>query len=377
MALTPEQLNRATLARQLLLRRERLSVRDAVRRVVALQAQEPASPYVALWNRVAGFDPADLDAAFADHTIVKATLMRITLHAVDARDHPAFHDAMQVTLRAARLNDRRFRQTGLTPADADALIPDLLAFAARTRTAAELEAWVDERVGERPKPGVWWALRQLAPLVHAPTGAMWTFGTRPSFVAASATRAPNEHHPTLHWLIRRYLEGFGPASAQDIAQFALLKRGRIREALAAMTGALVTVDGPDGELFDVPDAPIPAGDAPAPPRLLGMWDSILLAYADRSRVIPPEHRQHVTRRNGDVLPTLLVDGHVRGVWRPVRGGIEATAFEPLADEAWAGLATEAADLVTILADRDPATFRRYGRWWASLPPGVEVRLLTV
>lgn len=376
MGVTYAELNRATLARQLLLGRKRLSVREAVHAVVALQAQEPASPYVALWNRVAGFDPADLDTAFADHTVVKATLMRVTLHAVDASDHAAFHDAMQVTLRAARLNDRRFRQTGLTPADADVVIPELLAFAARPRTGAELEAWVDERVGERPKPGVWWALRQLAPLVHAPTGATWTFGTRPSFVAAPATTAPQDHHhPTLRWLIRRYLEGFGPAGAQDVSQFALLSRAAVREALAAMADSLVTIDGPDGELFDVPDAPVPAGDTAAPPRLLGMWDSIQLAYADRGRVIPPEHRQHVTRRNGDVLPTLLVDGYVRGVWRPVDGGIEATAFERLSEEAWAGLASEAADLVTVLAARDPVIYRRYGHWWTSLPPGAEVRLL--
>ena len=133
MVLTTAQLNRATLARQLLLRREPIPVPEAVHRVVALQAQEPAGPYVALWNRVAGFDPADLDAAFDSRAIVKATLMRVTLHAVEAGDHPAFHDAMQVTLRAARLNDRRFRRTGLTPDDADALVPDLLAFAARPR----------------------------------------------------------------------------------------------------------------------------------------------------------------------------------------------------------------------------------------------------
>src|SRR5829696_7437061 len=116
--LTARGLNRATLARQLLLERTSLDVVGAVRRVVALQAQEAASPYLALWNRVAGFDAADLDAAFAEHAVVKAALMRITLHAVAADDHARFHHAMQQTLRAARLNDRRFRATGLTPADA-------------------------------------------------------------------------------------------------------------------------------------------------------------------------------------------------------------------------------------------------------------------
>jgi hypothetical protein len=105
-----------------------------------------------------------------------------------------------------------------------------------------------------------------------------------------------------------------------------------------------------------------------------MWDSVLLAYADRSRIIPPDYRRLVIHQNGDVLPTLLVDGFVAGVWRPVAGGIEATAFQRLDREAWTGLATEARALVAFLADRDPAVYRRYAHWWAKLPQG-EVRVL--
>jgi hypothetical protein len=130
MSVSALELNRATLARQLLLRREALEVGDAVRRVVALQAQQPASPYVALWKRLTAFDPAGLDAAFAGYTLVKATLMRLTLHAVHADDHPAMHQALQPTLRGSRLGDRRFTASGLSAADADALVPDLLEFAA-------------------------------------------------------------------------------------------------------------------------------------------------------------------------------------------------------------------------------------------------------
>jgi hypothetical protein len=152
--ITARELSRATLGRQLLLRREPLDVVDAVRRVVALQAQQAASPYLALWNRLTGFDPNDLDAAFAAHTVVKATLMRITLHAVHADDYQAFREAVQPTLRAARLNDR-FTATGLTLGDADALVPDLLEFADQPRTAAEMEAWLQARLGVPPEPGVW------------------------------------------------------------------------------------------------------------------------------------------------------------------------------------------------------------------------------
>jgi hypothetical protein len=108
--------------------------------------------------------------------------------------------------------------------------------------------------------------------------------------------------------------------------------------------------------------------------LLPMWDSVLLAYADRSRVIPPAYRPLVIRRNGDVLPTLLVDGYVAGVWRPVDGRIEVTAFHRLDDETWDVLAVEAAALVTLLDERDPVVYRRYARWWRELP-SEQVRLL--
>jgi Winged helix DNA-binding domain len=374
MRLTARRLNRATLGRQLLLGREWLDAAEAVRRVVALQAQQPASPYIALWNRLAGFDPADLDAAFAGQAVVKATLIRITLHAVHADDYPAFHNAMLPSLRASRLTDRRYTSSGLTTADADALLPQLLELASRPRTKAEIEELLTARLGA-PNPRAWWALRTFAPLLHAPTGGPWSFGARSSFVAAPSQLPPERQPESVRWLVRRYLEGFGPASVQDVAQFSLLRRPVVRDALDALGADVERLEGPDGaELFDVTGSPLPPEDTPAPPRLLPMWDSILLAYADRSRVVPPEHRRLVARNNGDVLPTLLVDGHVAGVWRPVEGGIEATAFHPLPEQAWTGLAAEAAALVAFLSDREPMVYRRYAHWWSALP-SAEVRLL--
>jgi hypothetical protein len=374
MPLTARRLNRATLGRQLLLAREPLDVAAAVRRLAALQAQEAASPYVALWNRLAGFDPADLDAAFADRKVVRATLLRITSHAVHAEDYPAFHNAMVPSLRASRLHDRRFTSSGLTIADADALLPHLLEFAAQPRGKAEVEDLLEARLGDR-NPRAWWALRTFAPLWHAPTGGPWSFGPRPSFVATPVQLPPEDQDASIQWLLRRYLEAFGPATAADFAQFTLLTRAVARDALGALAGELERLEGPDGaELFDVPGGPLPAEDTPAPPRLLPMWDSILFAYFDRSRVIPPDYRRLVIRNNGDALPTLLVDGYVAGVWRPVEGGIEATAFHRLPEDAWTGLAAEATALTAFLAGRDPAVYRRYRHWWDKLP-STEVRVL--
>jgi len=367
MRLSARRLNRATFARQLLLRREPVDVVEAVSRLVAMQAQDPASPYLALWNRIAAFDAADLDAAYAEHSVVKATLMRITLHAVTVEDYPAFQHAMVSSLRASRLNDRRFRESGLSVEDADALVADVLAFTAQPRTNADVEAWLDQRLG-RPAPRAWWAIRTFAPVVHAPTGGPWAHGPRPAYVAARARPPTGEAAASVQHLVRRYLEGFGPATAQDIAQFTILRKPVVSAALEAMAGALVTPEGPAGApLYDVPGAPLPDEEAPAPPRLMAMWDSVLLAYADRSRVIPPDYRTTVIRRNGDVLPTVLVDGYVAGVWRPVDGAIEVTSFHELPGEAWAGLAAEARDLVAFLSDRDIAVYGRFSHWWDAMP----------
>ncbi len=374
--ISARQLNRATLQRQLLLGRESLSAVDAVGRIVALQAQEAASVYIALWNRLRDFDPAELDAAFASQAIVKAQLMRVTLHAVTAVDYPQLHEAMQRTLRAARLNDRRFRSEGLTPADADALIPEAVQYASTPRSNADMEAWLEQRYGSA-KPFVWWALRQYGPFVHAVTGSTWSFGPRPAYTGAPEQRRPDDQERSWRYLVLRYLGGFGPAAVQDVGTFGLLNRPPLREAFDALerSGEIVPA-GTHGklQLFDLPGRELPDEETPAPPRLMAMWDSALLAYAERDRIIPPEFRKHVIRSNGDVLPTLLVDGYVAGVWRPTNQGIEASSLRPLSDDDWHGLEREARALRVFLADREPTVYQRYSRWWSTLP-AVDVRIL--
>ena len=380
--ITGRELNRATLARQLLLGREALPAADAVRRLVALQAQEPASPYLALWNRLTGFDPAALDAALAGRAVVKGTLMRVTLHAVHAGDYRIFREAMEPTLRASRLGDPRFTSAGLTAADAGPLVRDLLSYATEPRSSAELADWFESRIGTGgATAAACRMLRQYAPLQHAPRGGPWSFAAStqaylaPHAGAEPALADPEAAAVALPVLIERYLAAFGPASVPDMAQFAMVQRARVKTAVQALGDALDRLDGPGGTvLYDVPGGSRPDGDVPAPARLLGMWDSVLLAYHDRSRLIPPQYRAHVIRVNGDVLPVLLADGYVAGVWRVAGGQVEATAFGPLAEETWDGLAAEASALLTLIADRDPALYGRYGHWWKKLPDG-EKRML--
>jgi hypothetical protein len=369
--LTNRQLNRSTLARQALLRRERVSLEDAIRGAVALQAQDSASPYIALWNRIDDFDPVELDAAYRSREIVRATLMRITLHAVHRDDYAMLHGAMVRRLRD-RVHDRRFTDSGLSLAELDALIPVVADRLSVPHTVPEIEAVLEEHLGASPHKGVWWAMKQFAPLHHAPSGAPWSFGPRNAFMAAGG--APQDPSDALKAFLRRYLEAFGPATRQDFGQFTLQTQAAIKPALESMEDSLEIHEGPDGEiLYDVGGGLIPDEDTPVPPRLMAMWDSILLAYADRTRVIPEAYRKIMIRRNGDVLPTLLVDGYVAGVWRPIDGGIEATAFRQLSRENWDGLGREAHGLLAML-ERDPKVYSRYQRWWESID-GIETRML--
>lgn len=369
----PRALNRTTLQRQSLLERASVTTEDAVRRILAIQAQSPPSPYISLWNRVAGFDPADLDLALADARVVKATLMRITLHAVHADDHGAALHAVTPTLRAARFRDHRFRESGITEEEADELLPVVLGFLSEPRTNQETEAWLAER-GAGPR--AWWAMRHTAPVRHAVTGPPWAFGNRPSYVATGVGMpAPDDEDAAdaaLAVLVRRYLEAFGPATVPDVGQFAMVQRGRVKRALELPALAdIVRTPGPDGrELLDIPGGEIIDAGAPAPPRLLPMWDSILLAYHDRSRVLPEDLRKVVIRSNGDTLPTVLVDGYVAGVWRgTAEGGIEVTMFRELDVSDWEAVEAEALEMAAFLAGREPQPYGRYRRWFDRLPPG--------
>jgi hypothetical protein len=264
---------------------------------------------------------------------------------------------------------------GLAADRFDELLERLSIVMADPHGHADMERVLSELVPESDDPArLWSALRVVGAFRHAPTTGPWSFGRRPAFLPC--TVAANDERAATAELVRRYLRAFGPATVADMSQFTILKRSALREVVESMSD-VVTVAGPDGsQLIDVnggeprPDAEM----APLPPRLLGMWDSVLLAYEDRSRVIPDEYRPHVIRRNGDVLPTVVVDGLVRGVWRASADAIEVRALEPLDDAILVDLDHEARDLRRLLADREPAVFSRFGRWWERLPDGPTITI---
>ncbi|THV23570.1 winged helix DNA-binding domain-containing protein [Glycomyces paridis] len=378
MQLSARGLNRATLARQSLLARADTDAVSAIAAAVAFQSQAPVSPYIGLWNRVAGFDRAELDAAYASGAAVRGNPVRMTLHTVAAADYRPYREATEPSLYAAKLGGR-IAGAGVSAAEAAKLSVEILSFAAvESRTARECEDWLAERLGAETAKAAWPGIRQYAPLLRARTGGPWGFNEKVDYIAAPDLPTLGDDaaaDAALQTLVLRYLAGFGPASPADVAQFAMVQRGRAKRAILALGDRLDVHEGPAGEtLYDLPGAPLPDPETPAPPRLMAMWDNVFLAYHDRSRTLPPDYRATFIRNNGDVLPMLLVDGHAAGLWRPVESGIEATAFHPLPDEVWAALDAEAEGLRSLLADREPLAYKRHHHWWAKLPEAQTVLL---
>jgi hypothetical protein len=333
---TLRELNRATLARQLLLDRARISPAKAVERLCAVQAQSVQDAYLGLWSRLEGFTREQLTSALERRRVVRATLFRTTLHLVAASDHAAF----------ATLNHRRWRE-GLQrdgiPVDGVAVRFKRLA-GRGTFTYNDLSGLAPE-LGERP-----FRVRCVIPLVHVPPAGTWGH-TRVRLTTAERwlgrTAVPQAEAAAV--VVRRYLDAFGPASRQDLLAFSGLRAADIAPGLELLEGRLRRFTDEQGrELFDLPRAPRPPADTPAPVRLLPRWDALLLSHADRTRVLPADYRGAVIT-GGWVHSTLLVDGMVAGVWRFEDGKVKTDPFAPLPRGVRRELDDEARRLAAFLA----------------------------
>jgi winged helix DNA-binding protein len=349
--LTAGELNRATLARQLLLSRTRLPVARTIERVGGLQAQKVTAPYLGLLARVDGFTAGALTRALERRRVVKATLMRGTLHLVSAADYLACAAAVQPTLE---IMWRRYApEAGLR--GYEQIVRKSLEFAAHPRTGPELRDFVAGLTGAEPTAAenVWWRVRTNAPLLRVPPDGVWGGGPRVWLTTAATWlgRAPDaDATAATARLVERYLGSFGPARIADIAQWSGLPTTAIRAGLERLEPRLRRFRDDDGrELLDLRRAPIPAADTPAPARLLAMWDSTLLAYDDRTRVLPDEYRKVVIDKRGDVAQTILVDGRVVGIWRIEGRTVRLEPFAPLPRRAARDVEDEAARVEAFLA----------------------------
>jgi hypothetical protein len=338
--LTLRELNRATLARQLLLERKRLSPRAVIERLVGMQAQWPSAPYVGIWTRTTSFRRDSLERELARGTVVKATAMRQTLHLVTPRDYGLIRAAMSETNFPWETPEaKRLARSVRALADGGTVTTqDALAFLEREHGLTGIDA-----------RRAWRAARVCAHILHHHETALWRGRPEGRYVAIPE---PETHDPTeaRAEIVRRYLAAFGPASRRDLGQWSMMHVPELKRALERLE-PLRRFRGEDGrELVDVPRAPLPDPDTPAPVRFLPKWDNVLLAFADRTRVLPEPYRKIVIRTNGDVAQTFLVDGLVAGTWRVEKGRVVTAPFASLSRAARREVADEAARLEAFLAD---------------------------
>ena len=345
-------LNRALLARQLLLRRSPMPAQDAVHHLVGLQAQSPNPPYIGLWTRLEDFRADALGQLLLDRRVVRVALMRSTIHLVTADDCLMLRPLVQPVL------DRELKGSAHGRNLAGMNIDEVIAAGRalvdeRPLTGTTLGEMLSRRWPDRHPRCLAYAIRNHIPLVHVPPRGVWGKAGQPSMTSAEAWLGRAlERSPSLDVLILRYLVAFGPATVQDIQAWSGLTR--LREHVERLRPQLEVLRDEDGtELFDLPDAPRPDPDTPAPPRFLAEFDNALLSHANRRRIIADDHRKRIATSNGMIPGAVLVDGFLRGTWRITRlRGVATLVIQPYerirkADRV--ALADEGAELLNFVA----------------------------
>jgi hypothetical protein len=357
--LTRRALTRATLERQLLLRPAEMSALDAVEHLGGLQAQAPFPPYFGLWARLRGFRPEHLSRLILDREVVRIALMRGTVHLVTAADALAWRPVVQVIM------ERDLGANAVhTPALAGLDLGEVAAtarklLAERKHTNSELGTALGERWPGRAKSSLAHVARGMLPLVQLPPRGIWGKAGQPAFATAEEWLGrPLDAEPSPDDMVLRYLTAFGPASVLDAQAWSGLRRlGEVVERLRP--GLRVFRDEHGRELFDLPDAPRPDPETPAPPKFLGPFDQMILSYADRTRVLHDDYRKLVITQNGLVKGTVLIDGAIQGQWEIARrrdvATLLVTHFVPLAKRDVAALTSTGADLLKFA---EPAALTR-------------------
>ena len=342
--LSPRALNRAALHRQLLLDRAPLTALQAVGHLAGLQAQAPLAPYVGLWTRLAGFRHEELKELITERAVLRAHLMRNTVHLVDAGDYLRFRPLYQPVLARHLAGNFGKNLIGVDLAELAAVAADLLGQTPLTRV--ELGARLAPRWPDHDPASLAYAASHLLPLVQVPPRGLWGEPNhRAAFMLANAWLAgrdpsaspspplgldptPMEQSTMLEQLVLRYLAAYGPASVADAQAWSGLSR--LREVTDRLGSRLRAFTGQDGaELLDLPDAPRPDPDVPAPPRFLPEYDNLLLSYAERSRVIPHCRQVPLPPGHGATGGTLLVDGLWQADWKISQSVLEIEPFTPL------------------------------------------------
>jgi Winged helix DNA-binding domain len=327
--LSPRALNRATLARQLLLRREKLKPVAAIERLLCLQAQIARPPFIALWSRLDPFQRADLLTPIDKRALVRATMMRATIHLMARQDYLAFRPVIQPVLSGGA--ERIFKDAVATY-DVDKIVAAARAcFDAKACNFAQLREHLLKQFPKLNERGMGYLVRMHLPLVLIPqSGTEWGYPAQADFaVAESYLSAPVKTDAAAHALALRYFAAFGPASIQDFQSWTGL--GGMKSVIDDLRPKLRTFRDERGrELFDLPDAPRPSPDEEAPVRFLPEFDHVLLGYAERTRIVADAHRPALATKNLIVPAIFLLDGFVAGLWSvEVKKGVARLLITPL------------------------------------------------
>ena len=322
-------LNRALLERQLLSRRRRVPVADAVHRLVGMQGQNPLDPYVGLWSRLQRFRPERLSRLLEDRAAVRMPLMRATIHLVTAEDGLRLRPLVQPVLERTFLTGSPFGRAleGIDLEEVTAAGRALME--ERPRTRADLRRLLGQRWPDRDPGALAQAVTYLVPVVQVPPRGLWGRSGQATWTTVESWpgRSP-EPSSGPDWMILRYLAALGPATVADVQAWSGLTRlNEVVERLRPRLRAFADEHG--RELFDVPRASLPDPDTPAPPRFLPVYDNVYLGHADRSRIVDDADRRRMLADNVVGSP-VLVDGFIRATWRLNRDGEAATLLiEPL------------------------------------------------
>ncbi len=346
------ELNRATLARQMLLAREGLSVTAAIERLGGMQAQLASAPFVGLWTRLKDFKREDLAAAIESKAVVKATMMRATLHLCSTEDYLRLRATLQPVLSEAR--DTIIKQRG-GDFDRDKLLTQARKFIAeKPRTFAEISEWLALLMPDQDVGALRYTVRTHLSLVQVPISGGWSYPGKPEFTLAESwigrKIATKDDLPEL---VRRYLTAFGPASVNDMQTWSGFKLPLLKETFEKLKPELQSYrDERKRELFDLAGTSLPDENTPAPIRFLPEFDNLLLSHNKRHRIVADEHRSRVYLPALRVAATILIDGFVGGVWKVEKTKTAATLmiepFDKLAKKDRATLIEEGELLVRFI-----------------------------
>lgn len=346
MVLTRRALNRALLARQLLLHRERRSAAATVEHLVAMQAQEPPSPHIGLWTRLEDFDPAELDALLTNREAVRGWLMRSTLHLATARDYLALRPLFAPVSERALMSQFRAALDGV---DLDELLDAARALVeGEPLGGAAIGRALAARWPDREPRVLGYAAGFLLPMVQPPPRGLWRSRRRPTMTTAEHwLGAPLADGPSPDETVLRYLAAFGPATPADVRAWSgLTGAAAIVERLRPRLRTFRDERGRD--LVDVPDGPLPDPGTPAPVRFLPVYDNAILAHDDRSRILAEGHPPDIAH-----VPTVLVDGFAVGTWEIGDGRLEVRLFADVAAPDRAALEEEGERLLAFASESAP------------------------